>query len=112
MINLKILSIKEVMLLAKFRNIEGYENMFQKQLKSILSTSYFLKPALNLWKVQLRNLFLLQRLKTLHKLTPAPRTKKKLLYDLKSKEIESVFNNNYPKYKSEVTKNRTKLLTN
>ena len=33
------------MLCTKFRNIDGYEIMSRKQLETILSTSYFPKPA-------------------------------------------------------------------
>lgn len=39
----KSLSIKELMLLAKFKNLDCYENMSRKQLENVFSTSHSLK---------------------------------------------------------------------
>ena len=72
------------MLLAKFRNIDGYENMFRKQLESILSTSQTSKPTPKpVVKPTPKEPISARRMK---KATPTPRPKKQMLYDLQMKK--------------------------
>ena len=69
------------MLCTKFRNIDGYEIMSRKQLETILSTSYFPKPAPKPIQPTPKITVPAPKTKKTHtkESTPAPRPKKQIL---------------------------------
>ena len=71
-------SVEELMTLAEFRNTDDYQNVYRKQLESMLPTSSSTKLALKPIKPALKNPIPAPRAKrfTPKKPAPAPRPKK------------------------------------